>query len=121
MACRDTTWASVFANECVWFDDNSVTSPDDDPPRNKYGRTKREAERLCIEAAMKGTKNVVILRAPRFFCEDTIESNELSLPNIMINELLGRRAALCDLITAHLKAMVDAESEEAATARARRG
>ena len=101
--------ARMRAGECVWLTD-AAGGDADDPPRNKYGRTKREAERLFLAAAAAAGKGsddglaVVILRAPRFFCEDLLEGSALSLPNAMLNELLGRRAALVDLMTAHVRA-----------------
>ena len=79
------------AGECVWFSssENAFLSQSDDPPRNKYGLTKRAAEQLCLSAARErqdeaarmekvseeGVQKlrrgaVVVLRAPRFFCED---------------------------------------------------
>lgn len=108
--------------------------PSIDAPRNKYGRTKLEAEQLCLAAAAaaaaaekaeeeerlatsppfslpssrgpRGGCDVVVLRAPRFFPEDVLEENgSRSLPNIKCNELLGRRCALVDLVDAHLRAL----------------
>ena len=52
-----------------------------------------------------GGLDVVILRAPRFFAEDTIEPTSEPLPSIKANELLGRRVALVDLIDAELRAL----------------
>ena len=92
--------------ECVWLTE-MAGGERDHPPRNKYGRTKREAERLFVVAAAAATASlpaVVILRTSRFFPEDAIESSSLSMPNLMANELLGRRAALSDLLTAHILA-----------------
>jgi UDP-glucose 4-epimerase len=141
--------------ECVWLDETSnaplisfqenINSLDEnDEPRNKYGRTKKAAEKLCMDYAKKFlvvhendesqhpvvdqskeeessiekiTKNsremkksIVILRTSRFFCEDLLEESSLSLANSMANELLGRRAALVDVVTGHIKAMLRAET-----------
>ncbi len=96
------------SGECVWLAEDAGREAGD-PPRNKYGRSKRAAEQLFLAAAGKAaTPNVVVLRAPRFFCEDLLEGSASSLPNAMANELLGRRVALADLLTAHLLAAVRA-------------
>ena len=67
---------------CVWFDGNFSGTENEfmekyvDQPRNKYGRTKREAERLCLVSATNkqqtNKQSVLVLRAPRFFCEDVL-------------------------------------------------
>ena len=100
-------WLREKAGECIWFgDDGGLIS---DPPRNKYGRTKREAERVC---RAQNDTSVLILRAPRFFCEDVLPTTttqvkeRMSLPQLMASELLGRRAALSDIITAHVKGLL---------------
>lgn len=112
------------AGELVWLDEHSqrpdvtTTRGGDgestgdaydeelDAPRNKYGRTKLEAEQRCLAAATKpSSAGVVVLRAPRFFPEDVLEESELQLANIKANELLGRRCALVDLVDAHLRAL----------------
>ncbi|KAH8097769.1 hypothetical protein JL720_680 [Aureococcus anophagefferens] len=81
------------AGELVWLDhasaDPTAAAAGDDAPRNKYGRTKLAAERLCVAAAA----DVVVLRTPRFFPEAPFEDGG-DLPNFKANELLGRRAAL---------------------------
>ena len=125
------------AGELVWLDEQSqrpdlTTTGGDgdgsgdaydealDAPRNKYGRTKLEAEQRCLAAAAAKRDGdgdgdgdgagvaVVVLRAPRFFPEDPIVGSEeraLPLPNVKANELLGRRCGLADLIDAHLRAL----------------
>ena len=96
----DSVKAKEGFGECVWFDgdfsgtENEFTENFADQPRNKYGRTKREAERLCLAAskiqestdfstqnsseteteAKKKGQSVLVLRAPRFFCEDVLPS-----------------------------------------------
>ena len=99
------------AGELVWIDDlsqrpdRSAEGDASDAPRNKYGATKLAAEQRCIAAAGAGAA-VCVLRASRFFPEDTIEdAGHVSLPNTKVNELLGRRCALVDLISAHLRAL----------------
>ena len=62
------------------------------------------AEQRCLAAAATGA-DVCILRAPRFFPEDTLEKTELSRENTKVNELLGRRCALVDVVSAHLHAL----------------
>ena len=100
------------AGELVWIDDASQRPDRRDPtvgaaldaPRNKYGITKLAAEQRCLAAAATGA-DVCILRAPRFFPEDTLEETELSPENTKVNELLGRRCALVDVVSAHLHAL----------------
>ena len=96
----DSVKAKEGSGECVWFDgnlsgtENEFTENFADQPRNKYGRTKRVAERLCLAAskiqessvfstqnssateteAKKKGQSVLVLRAPRFFCEDVLPS-----------------------------------------------
>ena len=106
--------AREAAGECVFFsatenhfvpDLENLDFENFDPPRNKYGRTKREAEKLCLLQALSRSKSfksnskscengVVILRAPRFFCEDLLEEGAPPIEKVMAIELLGRRAAL---------------------------
>ena len=108
--------AAEKAGDLVWLDDRaqrpdllaedkeSEYYPPLDAPRNKYGRTKLQAEQRCRAAAQDGA-DVVVLRAPRFFPEDVLEESTLTLPNVKANELLGRRCALVDLIDAELRAL----------------
>ena len=106
------------SGELLWLDHTAVApdgaraASEDDAPRNKYGRTKHAAERACVEAAAAGA-DVVILRAPRFFAEETLEPCAEPLASVKANELLGRRAALVDV--------VDAEPARRARVRALRG
>lgn len=102
-------------------------------PRNKYGRSKLEAERRCCHHAAITGLPVVILRTSRFFPEDVIpeaeaadkkqpvsagaaseakyvsateaEKKAASTANLKANELLGRRVALSDLVDGHFRAM----------------
>ena len=78
----DSVKAKEASGECVWFDGNFSGTENEfmekyaDQPRNKYGRTKREAERLCLVSAtdkqQTNKQSVLVLRAPRFFCEDVL-------------------------------------------------
>lgn len=108
------------AGQLVWLDETvqpPVPPTDaDDPaeaPRNKYGRSKLEGERRCVAAAAAGLP-CVILRISRCFPEDVLPDSvtdaaaALSSPNLKANELLGRRSALVDIITGHLRALTRA-------------
>lgn len=173
---------------CVWFGPDPPERLDAEgrrvgglaahSPRNKYGRTKLEGERVCasfataaatarelaaaeraadaaeaafdgddggsevdeLETADDGDVGVVVLRTSRFFPEDEFETDALprraestdkrpggghwwaraptaraeqearegtvqSTPNFKANELLGRRAAVSDLVDGHLRAL----------------
>lgn len=92
--------AKMEAGEVVWLDETF-----DGVPRNKYGRSKKAAEALCAEASVP----VVTLRASRFFVEEDLVEISLSRENLRVNELLGRRVALEDLVQAHLLAMARAQ------------
>ena len=90
---------TMARGECFWADEREPTGP----PRNKYGRTKLAAERLCLGQAVCP---VVVLRPSRFFAEELREPTAgLSLPNDKANELLGRRVALRDVVDGHLRAL----------------
>jgi nucleoside-diphosphate-sugar epimerase len=115
--------SSERAGEIVWLDATAqppvaATDTDDpvDAPRNKYGRSKLEGERRCVAAAKAGLP-CVIVRISRCFPEDVIpesvtaDSAALSTPNLKANELLGRRVALVDIITGHLRALTRARTE----------
>jgi nucleoside-diphosphate-sugar epimerase len=108
------------AGQLVWLDATAqpavpATAADDpaDAPRNKYGRTKLEAERRCVAAAEAGLPCVVV-RISRCFPEDVLPDSvteaaaALSSPNLKANELLGRRLALVDVLTGHLRALTRA-------------
>lgn len=87
------------SGQVTWFDE----CDGEEAPRNKYGRTKQAAEQLCrAHSELAGSMRVTVLRISRCFPEDVLEPSCLSLPNMKANELLGRRAALVDVVTAHL-------------------
>jgi UDP-glucose 4-epimerase len=74
-------------------------------PRNIYGVTKLQAERLCRQAHDGDGLNIVILRTGRFFPEEDDTHRELSGENRKANELLGRRLTVEDAADAHLAAL----------------
>jgi UDP-glucose 4-epimerase len=74
-------------------------------PRNVYGATKLEAERLCHEAHERHGLAVVILRTGRFFPEDDDTHKAPSGENLKANELLHRRLTVEDAADAHLVAL----------------
>ena len=92
--------------KCVWL---SVEGNSSDKPRNMYGRTKLAAEGICEKAFKEGRmQSCVVLRLSRFFPEDPFSGDmheSISLPNLKAIELLGRRVALHDALSAVLLAL----------------
>ncbi|MXO61203.1 NAD-dependent epimerase/dehydratase family protein [Altererythrobacter salegens] len=77
-------------------------------PKNIYGATKLAAEHLCQVVARNFGLPVVVLRTSRFFPEDDdnrVRRAEYSTENLQAIELLGRRADIEDMATAHLAAI----------------
>jgi UDP-glucose 4-epimerase len=74
-------------------------------PRNVYGSTKLEAERLCREAHEREGIAVLVLRTSRFFPEDDDTQREPSGENLKANELLHRRLTVEDAADAHVVAL----------------
>jgi UDP-glucose 4-epimerase len=74
-------------------------------PRNVYGATKLEAERLCRAAHERHGLSVLILRTSRFFPEDDDTHKAPSGENLKANELLHRRLTVEDAADAHLVAL----------------
>jgi nucleoside-diphosphate-sugar epimerase len=74
-------------------------------PRNVYGVTKLEAERLCGEAHEREGMAVLVLRTSRFFPEDDDTHREPSGENLKANELLHRRLTVEDAADAHVIAL----------------
>ena len=109
------------SGQMVWLDETAqppqpATAADDpdDAPRNKYGRTKLEAELRCVVAARSGLP-CAIVRISRCFPEEVLPTDSttqaaaaLSAPNLKANELLGRRLALVDVVTGLLRALARA-------------
>merc|ERR1712117_90418 len=81
----------MAGGETVWLDEGSSQST----PRNKYGRSKLAAEKLCLAEAHAAP--VVVLRPPRFFkhVDCTMPEDFTGMDNVRAVELFsGRRAAL---------------------------
>ena len=74
-------------------------------PRNIYGATKLEAERLCRRAHDAHGLAILILRTGRFFPEEDDTHRDLTGENLKANELLGRRLTVEDAADAHLAAL----------------
>lgn len=97
--------ATEAEGKVTWLDEKDGHQ---ETPRNKYGRSKQEAERICREYCntSQTRMGVAVLRVPRCFPEDLLEGSDLSLANVKANELLGRRSALVDVVAALLLALV---------------
>lgn len=77
-------------------------------PKNIYGVTKLAAENLCELFHRKFRMPFIILRTSRFFPEEDDRAevrNAFSGGNVQVNELLYRRADLCDVVGAHICAL----------------
>ncbi|HEX4737925.1 MAG TPA: NAD(P)-dependent oxidoreductase [Allosphingosinicella sp.] len=74
-------------------------------PRNIYGATKLEAERLCREAHERHGLAILVLRTSRFFPEDDDTHSSPSGENLKANELLHRRLTVEDAAEAHVVAL----------------
>lgn len=74
-------------------------------PRNVYGTTKLEAERLCRRFHDEHGLAVVILRTGRFFPEEDDTHRSLCGPNTKANEFLNRRLTVEDAADAHVVAL----------------
>jgi UDP-glucose 4-epimerase len=84
----------------MWLTEDSIPAP-----RNVYGRSKLEAERLCRHFHEEHGLPVAILRTGRFFPEDDDTHRHLSGENIKANEFLNRRLTVEDAAEAHLAAL----------------
>ena len=87
----------------VWLTEDSPPAP-----RNIYGATKLEAERLCRRAHDETGMAVLVLRTGRFFPEEDDTHRDLPGENNKANELLGRRLTVEDAAEAHLAALARA-------------
>jgi nucleoside-diphosphate-sugar epimerase len=77
-------------------------------PRNIYGATKLEAERLCRRAHDEHGLAIAILRTGRFFPEEDDTHRTLCGPNTKANEFLNRRLTVEDAADAHVVALEQA-------------
>ena len=74
-------------------------------PRNVYGATKLEAERLCAGFHAEHGLAVTVLRTGRFFPEEDDTHRDISGENRKANELLNRRLTVDDAVEAHIVAL----------------
>ncbi len=89
------------ATEAAWLDEAFGPLQ----PRNIYGVTKLEAERLCRRVHDESGLAVAVLRTGRFFPEEDDTHRDLSGPNIKANEFLNRRLTVEDAAEAHVVAL----------------
>lgn len=94
------------ATEAAWLDEEFGPLQ----PRNIYGVTKLEAERLCRRVHDEHGLAVMVLRTGRFFPEEDDTHRDLSGPNIKANEFLNRRLTVEDAAEAHVVALDKAPS-----------
>jgi len=74
-------------------------------PRNIYGETKLEAERLCRRFHDEHGLSILVLRTSRFFPEEDDTHRDLSGENRKANEFLNRRLTVEDAADAHVAAL----------------
>jgi len=94
------------AARAFWLDEDFAPLA----PRNIYGATKIEAERLCRHFHDAYGLAVAVLRTGRFFPEEDDTHRDLSGPNTKANEFLGRRLTVEDAAEAHVAALAEAPS-----------
>jgi UDP-glucose 4-epimerase len=92
------------ATRAAWLDEDFAPLA----PRNVYGLTKLEAERLCRRVHDKSGLAILVLRTGRFFPEEDDTHRHISGPNIKANEFLNRRLAVEDAADAHIAALEQA-------------
>jgi nucleoside-diphosphate-sugar epimerase len=89
------------ASRAFWLDESFGPLA----PRNIYGATKIEAERLCRRFHDDHGLAMIVLRTARFFPEEDDTDRDLSGENRKANEFLNRRLAVEDAADAHLAAL----------------
>ena len=94
------------ATEAAWLDEESGPLR----PRNIYGVTKLEAERLCRRVHDESGLAIAVLRTGRFFPEEDDTHRDLAGPNTKANEFLNRRLTVEDAAEAHVTALEKAPS-----------
>jgi nucleoside-diphosphate-sugar epimerase len=92
------------ATRAAWLDEEFAPLA----PRNIYGLTKLEAERLCRRVHDDHGIAVLVLRTGRFFPEEDDTHRHPSGPNIKANEFLNRRLTVEDAADAHVVALAKA-------------
>ena len=94
------------ATVAAWLDEDFAPLQ----PRNIYGVTKLEAERLCRSVHDEHGVAIAVLRTSRFFPEEDDTHRDLSGPNIKANEFLNRRLTVEDAAEGHIVALEKAPS-----------
>jgi UDP-glucose 4-epimerase len=89
------------ATQAAWLDEDFGPLE----PRNIYGRTKLDAERLCRRVHDETGLAILVLRTARFFPEDDDTHSVPSGPNLKANEFLNRRLTVEDAVEAHVVAL----------------
>jgi len=92
------------ADRAFWLDEGGEAAG---PlaPRNVYGATKLEAERLCRRVHDDHGLAIIVLRTGRFFPEEDDTHRDLSGENRKANEFLNRRLTVEDAADAHVAAL----------------
>ena len=89
------------ANRAFWLDEEFGPLA----PRNVYGATKLEAERLCRRFHDDHGLATLVLRTGRFFPEEDDTHRDLSGENRKANEFLNRRLTVENAADAHVAAL----------------
>jgi len=94
------------ATRAAWLDEDFGPLE----PRNVYGASKLEAERLCRHVHDERGLAIAVLRTGRFFPEEDDTHRGLCGPNTKANEFLNRRLTVEDAAQAHVAALAKAPS-----------